>query len=89
MVLNYKLSRLFYDLHTDRALAMKYRSDRDVIIEQYQLLGSIAQALREDDVAALATLTNGFLLRYYFLVVGMSDEKFIAGLRAGGAQTDG
>ena len=42
----------------------------------------MVQALRNDDVGFLARRTNGFLLRYYFLVVGMSEQDFIAGLQA-------
>ena len=80
-MLNYKLSRLFYDLHTDSVLAAEYGSDRDAVIGRYELAEPVIDALRHDDVAALAELTNGFLLRYYFLAIGMSDRDFIAGLQ--------
>jgi hypothetical protein len=81
-MLDYRLSKMCYDLHTDRALADEYRAERLAVIARYQLADEVAQALCNDDVAFLARRTNGFLLRYYFLVVGMSEANFIAGLQA-------
>lgn len=81
-MLDYKLSRMFYDLHTNHALATEYRADREGIVERYGMSEAVARALHEDDVAFLARRTNGFLLRYYFLVVGMSEQDFINGLQA-------
>ena len=79
-MLDYRLSRMFYDLHTDRSLADAYRVNREPVIAQYHLAAAVAQALQKDDVAFLARRTNGFLLRYYFLIAGMSEQDFIAGL---------
>ena len=80
-MLNYALSRLFYDLHTDCALAGEYRTNRASVIARYSLPEPVIGALRRDDVAFLAKLTNGFLLRYYFFVIGMAEVDFIAGLQ--------
>ena len=80
-MLDYWLSKLFYDLHTDRALAGMYSNNRDEVMSKYPLSDSVISAIMRDDVAFLAGLTNGFLLRYYFLVIGMTDEKFIEGLQ--------
>jgi hypothetical protein len=88
-LLNYRLSRLFYDLHTDRSLAEAYRSDRGAVVARYALSDADTAALLRDDVAYLALHTNPFLLRYYFLVVGMSEAAFIGGLQAGGAAHHG
>lgn len=82
--LDYWLSKLMYDLHTDRALGGEYRKNRDEILSRYPLSDAVLSALRQDDVAFLAGLTNGFLLRYYFLVIGMTDRNFIEGLRKPG-----
>ena len=79
---DYRLSKMFYDLHTDRALADEYRARREIVIARYQLAAEVTQALGNDDVGFLARRTNGFLLRYYFLVVGMSEQDFISCLRA-------
>ncbi|MDB5583088.1 MAG: protocatechuate 4,5-dioxygenase subunit alpha [Bradyrhizobium sp.] len=80
--LDYTLSRLFYDLHTDQALAAEYRADRGGVLSRYRLSQPVVDALWRDDVASLARLTNGFLLRYYFLVAGMTEHDFVAALRA-------
>lgn len=81
-MLDYRLSRMFYDLHTDRELADAFRADREAVIARYDLAGPVVAAVLRDDVAFLARRTNGFLLRYYFLVAGMSEQDFIAGLQS-------
>lgn len=80
-MLDYRLSRMFYDLHTDRALAAEYRADREPIMARYGISGTVADAVRADDVAFLGQRTNGFLLRYYFLVAGLSEHDFMTGLK--------
>lgn len=80
-MLDYWLSKFFYDLNTDKALAAEYRNNRDDVMSKYPLSESVVSALRRDDVAFLAGLTDGFLLRYYFLVIGMTDRNFIDGLQ--------
>ena len=87
-MLDYRLSRMFYDLHTDRGLAEEYRADRPVVIARYALAEPVAAAVMRDDVAYLSKRTNGFLLRYYFLVAGMSERDFITGLQ-GAEKTHG
>lgn len=80
--LDYQLNKLFHDLHTNAALAADYRRDRQAVIARYPLAPDVIAALEGDDVAALAPLTNGFLLRYYFLVAGMPEQTFLAQLHA-------
>lgn len=79
--LDYPLCRLFFDLHGDRALSARYRADRESVLAGYDLSERLKQALRRDDVAALAPHTNGFLLRYYFIAAGVPEPQFLAGLR--------
>ena len=81
-LLDYSLNRLFYDLHTIPALADEYRRDRAPVIARYPLAPAVIAALKRDDVAALAPLANGFLMRYYFLAAGMSEQAFLAQLHA-------
>ena len=88
-MLDYRLSRLFYDLHRNRALAGEYRQDRDAVIARYEIAEPVAAALRRDDVAFLARRTNPFLLRYYFFVAGMSEADFIGGLQPNREARDG
>lgn len=80
-LLDYPLCRLFYDLHSDRALSARYRADRAEVLAGYALSEPVKQALLQDDVAALAPLTNGFLLRYYFIAAGVPEPQFLAGLK--------
>ena len=75
--IDYTLSKLFHDLYTNKALAAEYRRDREAVLTQYDLSADLVAALLSDNVAVLSQRTNGFLLRYYFVVSGMSDRDFI------------
>ena len=88
-MLDYRLSKMCYDLHTNPALADEYQLERAPVIERYRLAPSVVQALCDNDVAFLALRLNGFLLRYYFLVVGMSEQDFISRLQTGRTSPDG
>ena len=88
-MLDYRLSKMCYELHTSPALADEYRLERGPVIARYQLAPAVVQALFDNDVAFLARRLNGFLLRYYFLVVGMGEQEFIAGLQANRISRDG
>ena len=79
-LLHYPLSRLFYDLHTDKDLSARYRADPEPILAAYDLTDDLKDALRLHDVAALVPHTNGFLLRYYFIGAGVSEPDFLVGL---------
>jgi hypothetical protein len=78
---DFRLSKLFYDLQQP-ALAADYRSDPEPVMERYQIDARLRQALRDNDVAALAPRVNAYLLRYYFGIIGMADDAFIAKVRA-------
>ena len=78
---HYQLSRLFHDLYSNKLLAAEYRQDRQAVLAGYELSAEIVAALLADNVAVLAPLVNGFLLRYYFVVTGMSDPEFIRRIR--------
>lgn len=80
-LLDYPLCRLMYELYGDRALAARYRADRECVLATYDLSEPLKEALRSDDVAALAPHTNGFLLRYYFIAAGLPEQEFLAGLQ--------
>lgn len=80
-MIDYWLCRMFYDLHRDPALATRFAADRTVVMKRYGVAGDVADAIRRDDVAFLAGRTNPFLLRYYFIIAGLSDAAFIEGLQ--------
>lgn len=79
---DYWLSKLFFDLQHDPALANEYRADMAGVIDRYQIKPELRRALLDDDVAALSPLVNAYLLRFYFQIRGMPEADFIAKLHA-------
>ena len=79
---DYWLSKLFFDLQHDPALANAYRADMAGVIDRYQIKPELRRALLDDDVAALSPLVNAYLLRFYFQIRGMPEADFIAKLHA-------
>ena len=77
---DYTLSKLFFDLQTPSAAA-EYRAHRDVVLARYPLKPEVRVAIENDDVATLAPLVNAYLLRFYFLVAGMSEAEFLRRIR--------
>ena len=80
---DYWLSKLFFDLQAPAAAAA-YRAGRDKVLARYPLKPEVRAAIEADDVATLAPLVNAYLLRFYFLVSGMSEEEFLRRIRATG-----
>jgi hypothetical protein len=85
---DYWLSKLFFDLQTP-AVAAEYRADRDKVLARYPLRPEMLAAIAADDVAAMAPLVNAYLLRFYFLVSGMPEEKFLRRIRTSGRKSNG
>lgn len=78
---DYMLSKLFYDLQNVKGLAARYRANRDDVLADYALDADVLDALARDDVVFLAQRTNGFLVRYYFVIIGMPEQVFIERIR--------
>lgn len=78
---DYWLSKLFFDLQTPAA-ADEYRADREKVLQRYPLSPEARQAIMSDDVEALSQRVNPYLLRFYFVIAGMSEADFVARLRA-------
>ena len=85
---DYWVSKLFFDLQHDPALANTYRSDMPAVIDRYPIAPDVRQALLDDDLSKLAPLVNAYLLRFYFQVRGMPEAEFIEKLRAMAPATD-
>jgi len=77
---DYWLSKLFFDIQRPD-VAARYRADRDALLAEYRLTPDVRRALDANDVATLAPLVNAYLLRYYFGIIGLPDETFMAKLR--------
>ncbi|MGE0559330.1 MAG: hypothetical protein AB7E73_09765 [Burkholderiales bacterium] len=80
---DYWLSKLFFDLQ-DPAKAAEYRAGRAQVLARYELDPKVRAAVEADDVVYLAPRVNPYLLRFYFLVAGMSEEEFLRRIRATG-----
>ncbi len=78
---DYWSSKLFFDLQTP-ANAADYRADREKVLARYDLSPVAKRAIIDDDVAVLSTLVNPYLLRFYFVAIGMSEAEFLKRLRA-------
>ncbi len=79
--IDYALSKLFYDLQNVKGLAARYRADRHEVLTDYALDADVLDALARDDVVFLAQRTNGFLVRYYFVIIGMPEQAFMERIR--------
>lgn len=79
---DYWLSKLFFDLHSSPSLGEAYRADRRRVLDRYPLQPDVRAAVERDDVATLAPRVNPYLLRFYFVVAGMSEAEFLTRIRA-------
>jgi len=79
---DYRLSKLFYDLHNDPKIAAEYRADMPGFLDRYDISPPMRAAVMSDDVGAIAPHVNAYLLRFYFQVRGMPQPEFMARLNA-------
>ena len=79
---DYWLSKMFFDLQHDTALASAFRADMASVLDRYELKPAVRKAVLDDDVGTLAPLVNAYLLRFYFQIRGMPEAEFIARLNA-------
>jgi hypothetical protein len=77
---DYWLSKLFFDLQVPAA-ADEYRANRDRVLDRYPLRPEVRLAVVEEDVTALASLVNPYLLRFYFVATGKSEAWFLERIR--------
>jgi hypothetical protein len=85
---DYWLSKLFYDLQAP-PLAAEYRADRKAVMARYPIKSEVRQAVLKDDMAVIAPLVNPYLLRYYFHIIGMTDEVFLRQVHEAGTEQNG
>jgi Aromatic-ring-opening dioxygenase LigAB, LigA subunit len=78
---DYWLSKLFFDLQAP-AIGAEYRADREKVLARYQISPEARRAILNDDVGELSKRVNPYLLRFYFVVAGMSEAEFLKRLRA-------
>ncbi len=79
--MNYWLSKFIYDMRK-AAVRDAFRADPAAVVDRYPLAPDVRAAVLAGDVATLLPLVNPYLLRFYFAYRGMSDDEFIATVRA-------
>lgn len=84
---DYWLSKLFFDLQSSPPLGQEYRANRKGILDRYPLKPEVREAIERDDVVFLASRVNPYLLRFYFVVAGMSETEFLKKVRNAGAES--
>ena len=77
---DYWLSKMMFDLQKSGDVS-SWRSDREPFLEQYPISEEMKQAVRDDNLAAIAPHVNAYLLRFYCRICGMGDREFIERLR--------
>lgn len=82
---DYWLSKLFFDLQNSTPLGEEYRDNPTKILDRYPLKPDVRAAVERGDVAFLAARVNPYLLRFYFVVIGMSEVEFLRKVRTAGA----
>ena len=71
---DYCLNKLFYDV-TRSPLGAAYQADRSAVLDRYPLKPEVRKALLEDDLVFVSRAgVNPYLLRYYFQLLGYSDD---------------
>jgi len=78
-----------FDLQSSPPLGDEYRAGRKKILDRYPLKPEVRTAVELDDVAFLASRVNPYLLRFYFVVAGMSEADFLKKVRTAGADARG
>jgi hypothetical protein len=84
-VTDYWLNKLFFDLQ-DRDTAARFKVDMESFLRDYKLKPAIREALIADDMTTLAPHSNAILLRFYYVIKGVSDAEFIRRLNLTPAQ---
>lgn len=77
---DYWLSKMMFDLRKSGDVG-SWRADRERFLEQYSISEEMEQAVRDDNLAAIAPHVNAYLLRFYCGICGMGDKEFIERLR--------
>ena len=73
---DYWLNKLFFDLQQP-AVAAEYKKNRDAVLARYPMSAELRRAVIDDDIATLASHTNAYLLRFYYVILGVKDAEFI------------
>lgn len=73
---DYWLNKLFFDLQQP-AVAAEFKKNPDAVLARYPMSAELRRAVIDDDIATLASHTNAYLLRFYYVILGVKDAEFI------------
>jgi hypothetical protein len=80
----YALQKFLYHLNRDPRVQERWASERDVLLDEYDLDAEERAALGEGDVGKIYVLgANGQLLMHFAALLGMSWADYIESMREG------
>ena len=80
----YYVQKVLYQLNRDPAVRKRFDSDRDALLDEYELTGEERAALEGGDVGLLYVMgVNGQLLMHYAALLGQPWDVYIKAMRDG------
>jgi len=80
----YALQKFLYHLNRDPRVQQRWASERDALLDDYELDAEERAALREGDVGKIYVLgANGQLLMHFAALLGMPWPEYIESMREG------
>ena len=80
----YALQKFLYHLNRDPRVQQRWSSDRDALLDEYELDAEERAAVREGDVGKIYVLgANGQLLMHFAALLGMPWADYIESMREG------
>jgi hypothetical protein len=83
----YYVQKLLYQLNRDSHVRRRFDSDRDELLEEYELTDEERAAIVDGDVGLLYVMgVNGQILMHYAALIGQEWDEYIAAMREGVAR---
>lgn len=80
----YYVQKLLYQLNRDERVRRRFESDRDALLDEYDLDVDELQAIKGGDIGLLYVMgVNGQILMHYAALIGQEWDEYIAAMRAG------
>ena len=83
----YYVQKLIYQLNRDPGTRERFETDKDAVLEDYNLTDEELTAIRTPDIGLLYVLgVNGQLLMHYAALKGLPGDDYLRAMRAGVAE---
>ena len=80
----YALQKFLYHLNRDPRVQQRWSSDRDALLDEYELDAEERAAVRDGDIGKIYVLgANGQLLMHFAALLGMPWADYIESMREG------